>query len=137
MAYLPGFKIETKVVGVTFEGRQMVVAQLRAGEGVLLRREPFNPYDSNAISVEREAGEQIGYIDKCLAAKVAPEFDKNGDSVHAIVKEITGGYDAYSNRGVIIEFTVPQPHQLQNSVEADDQLSNYTNSIGSCSQWHI
>ena len=107
MAYMPGFKIETKVVGVTFEGRQAVVAQLTAGESVLLRREPSNPYDPNAIRVERRNGQQIGYIDRHLAANLAPEFDKNGDSVPATINEITGGYDRYSNLGVRLEFLVP------------------------------
>jgi superfamily II DNA or RNA helicase len=108
MAYLPGFKIETKVKGVTFDGRQAVVAQLTEGETVWLIREPTNPHDPNAIRVERKNGEQIGYIDKHLAANLAPKFDKNGESVAATITEITGGYDRYSNLGVRLEFVVPE-----------------------------
>ena len=130
MAYLPGSKIETKVVGVTFDGRQAAVAQLITGEIVFLRRDPSNPYDSNAIRVERGNGRQIGYIDKHLAADLAPEFDKNGDSVPAVITEITGGYDDYSNLGAKIEFTIPQSHCIQDGQEDAHHLSTYTNSIG-------
>src|SRR5271157_5374638 len=43
--------IETKVKGVVYEGRQAVVADLQAGEEVILVRDPQNPYDRNAIKV--------------------------------------------------------------------------------------
>ena len=54
--------ITTKVVGVSFEGRQEVVAKLQMGDRIWLEREPFNPYDVNAIRVTRNNGEQIGYL---------------------------------------------------------------------------
>ena len=50
-------EIKTKVVGVTFDGRQAVVAKLTMGEEVVLRGELTNPYDRNAIRVERLNGE--------------------------------------------------------------------------------
>ena len=53
MFYHPGFKIETKVVGVTYDNRQDIVAQLTVGEKIRLLREPTNPYGSKAIRVER------------------------------------------------------------------------------------
>ena len=43
--------IETKVVGVSYEGRQGVIAQMEKNEQVLLVREPDNPHDENAVSV--------------------------------------------------------------------------------------
>jgi hypothetical protein len=52
--------IETRVVGVTYSGRQAIVAKLKVGETVILRREPSNFYDCNAIMVLRTNGEQIG-----------------------------------------------------------------------------
>ncbi|MEG3071071.1 MAG: HIRAN domain-containing protein [Candidatus Syntrophopropionicum ammoniitolerans] len=39
-----------------------------------LIRQPDNPYDPNAIAVEL-AGEQVGFIPKALAAKLAPRID--------------------------------------------------------------
>ena len=41
----------TKVVGVSFEGRQDTVAALRHGETVELRRDPGNPHDPSAVGV--------------------------------------------------------------------------------------
>ncbi len=67
-----GREIIAKVVGVTFEGRQEVVARLHLGEQVHLRREPSNLYDSNAIRVERLNREQIGYLNRRL-------FTQSGD----------------------------------------------------------
>jgi hypothetical protein len=58
--YRSGTRIITRVVGVTFNGRQEVIAQLKDGEQIYLKREPRNPYDRNAIRIERMNGDQIG-----------------------------------------------------------------------------
>lgn len=109
MDYLPGFKIETKVVDVTYDEHEPVVAQLCVGEEVFLRRDAYSSYDPNAISVERASGEQIGYINKHITVDLAPKFDRNGDSVSAIITAIIGDYDRDSNLTVKIEFVVPEP----------------------------
>ena len=75
MNYQAGFKIETKVVGVTFDNRQDILANLCAGLKIRLVREPTNPRGRNAIRVERIDGSQLGYINKTLAADLAPVFD--------------------------------------------------------------
>lgn len=38
----------------------------------MIKREPGNPYDSNAIRVNNVQGTQIGHLPKTLAAKLAP-----------------------------------------------------------------
>jgi SWI/SNF-related matrix-associated actin-dependent regulator of chromatin subfamily A3 len=40
------------------------------GEEVVLRREPTNQYDRNAIRVDNIAGVQIGHVPKNIAAKL-------------------------------------------------------------------
>ena len=40
MNYQAGFKIETKVVGVTFDNRQTIVADLNVGEKIRLKFVP-------------------------------------------------------------------------------------------------
>jgi hypothetical protein len=100
--------IETRVVGVTYEGRQGVVAQLSSGEQVRLRREPTNPYDCNAIRVERLNGQQIGYISRFEAAVWAPLLDGCGGILPATVTDRTGGYSTFSSFGVKIRFTLPE-----------------------------
>jgi single-stranded-DNA-specific exonuclease len=100
--------VQTHVVGVTFEGRQAVVALLQPGEEVLLVRDPHNPYDSNAIKVVRQNGQQIGFLDRYLAARLSGKLDQYGQPVEAIVTLITGGYSAYASLGVVIEFELSE-----------------------------
>jgi len=97
----------TRVVGVTFEGRQRVVAQLAYGESLRLRREPHNVHDQNAIRVERVNGEQVGYISHELAAQIAAIVDGIGGEVRAIVTQVTGGDIGY-NYGAAISFCLPR-----------------------------
>ncbi|MFC2053486.1 HIRAN domain-containing protein [Chloroflexota bacterium] len=107
LLHSPDSKIETTVVGVTFEGRQAVVAKLQVCEEILCRREPANPYDDNAIKVERLDGDQIGYINRFLAADLAPIFDAHGRPVTGTVTRITGSLFAGCRLGVWIIFTMP------------------------------
>lgn len=89
----------TKIVGVTFENRQAVVAGLRDGEQVFLERETNNPYDANAVKVLNGSGTQIGYLNARLAKYFAPLLDK-GEEYLAGVSQVTGGQD--KNYGVNI-----------------------------------
>ena len=100
--------IETRVVGVTFNGRQAVVAQLSVGERVWLRREPHNPHDPNAIRVQRHTGQQIGYLSRTLAADLARRFDAHGKPIPALITSLPGGYAPYVALGVRIKFTMPR-----------------------------
>ena len=100
-------RIETKVVGVTFEGRQEILAKLNLGEQIVLRREPSNPFDANAIRVEKRNGEQIGYLNRLLAQKLAPHFDTHGESVAGNVINLTGSSFSGYSLGVNIAFTMP------------------------------
>ncbi len=101
--------ITTKVVGVTFEGRQAVVAKLHMGEQIVLRREPSNPYDANAIRVERLDGEQIGFLNRFLAQELATRFDTLGEPVDGNVINLTGSSFSGYSLGVNISFTIPVP----------------------------
>ena len=103
-----GTHIITRVVGVTFENRQEVVAILEVGEQITLRREPTNPYDANAIRVERLTCEQIGYIDRYKAASLAPIFDACGGIGAGTVIQLIGGHSNGMSLGVVIEFTIPR-----------------------------
>lgn len=103
--------ITTKVVGVTFDHRQEAVARLQMGDRVWLEREPFNAYDTNAIKVICNNGDQIGYINRYLAHSLAPIMDRLNSPVRGKVFLLTGsGYDDYS-LGVVIAFKLPKAHQ--------------------------
>lgn len=77
-------KFETKVVGVTYAENGQAILQYmdekadKAKVRVVLKREPSNSYDPNAIQVfivynNREA--RIGYINKKLAEVLAKVMD--------------------------------------------------------------
>lgn len=59
--------IDAKIVGIRYYSGYATM-----GESVILRREPQNQYDRNAIAVQNVQGSQIGHIPRNLAAKLAP-----------------------------------------------------------------
>lgn len=82
--YRGSMKFETKVVGVTYAENGQAILQYmdekadKAKVQVVLRREPSNSYDPNAIQVfivynKREA--RVGYISKKLAEVLAKVMD--------------------------------------------------------------
>jgi len=83
------YEFYTKVVGVTFEGRQDVIGGLLPGAPVELRREPDNPHDSNAIGVFFGAL-QTGFLRKEIARRLAPKIDA-GERYRAQIGSVTGG----------------------------------------------
>jgi single-stranded-DNA-specific exonuclease len=99
---------ETRVVGVTFENRQAVVALLTEGERVSLIRDPDNPFDPNAVKVVRWDQKQIGFLDRELAKIMAPRMDRYGGTFKATVSRITGGYYPGSSLGVVVKFYLPE-----------------------------
>ena len=47
------------------------------GRALVLRREPDNAHDPNAIAVATAAGEPLGYVPREPAAELAPELDES------------------------------------------------------------
>jgi len=81
-------RFHTKIAGVSFEGRQDTIAGLRAGASLQLARQPENPHDRNAIAVHY-GNLQIGFLNKRLAAHIAPLIDA-GASYRARIASLTG-----------------------------------------------
>lgn len=106
--------LNTKVSGVTFDGRQALVAQLTGREPCRLQPEPTNRYDPNAIAVlvAHAPGEvwHIGYVPKEMAAQIAPYLD--GESLMCSIAEITGGFEFDSGEtaalGVRLRIELPE-----------------------------
>ena len=92
--------IKTKVVGVTYEGRQSVIENMSEFEELDLVRNRNNEKDKNAIAVFYE-DDQIGFLCRELAEKLAPLMD-DGNEFSCVVSEITGGDNGFSY-GVNIE----------------------------------
>ena len=80
--------LETKVVGVQYYN-----GHATNGEHVLVRREPANPYDSNALRVDNVQREQIGHIPRGHAAKLASYLDSGTLAVSGVLGGPKGIYD--------------------------------------------
>ena len=85
----------TKVVGVTFEGRQAVVSALTAGEELVVVRDADNPSDANAIALRTLSGAQVGFLRRQIARELAPRLD-GGVHYIAHVSAVTGGVEGRS-----------------------------------------
>ncbi len=85
----------TKVVGVTFEGRQAVVSALVAGQELVVARDTQNPVDANAIALRTMSGAQVGFLRRQIAAVLAPNLD-GGVCYQAFVSQVTGGTEGRS-----------------------------------------
>ena len=97
----------TTVAGVTFEGRQRVVARCSVGESLRLVCDRTNRYDKGAIKVMRLNGEQLGFIPAHVSrgddpSGLALRMDR-GDEYKCRIKDLTGG--GGWNLGVNIEVT--------------------------------
>lgn len=112
----------SKLVGVTFEGRQDTIKRLKGDEPLRVRREADNQYDSNAVAVDVqtyydkefeekaiENWQPIGYIAKDKNQDIAAALDA-GEKVEIGLSSLTGG-DGDKSRGVNV-------HLSYNKVEA-------------------
>ena len=80
--------LQTKIVGV-----QYYTGYATIGEHVLIRREPSNQYDSNAIRVDSVQRDQIGHIPRQIAAKLAPFLDSGSLMVEGVLTGNKGQFD--------------------------------------------
>jgi hypothetical protein len=82
----------TRIAGVFYDNadgssRQAAIQRCQPLDLVVLRPEPRNPYDSNAIAVDRENGEQLGYLPRPLAKEVK-ESERRGYWHRAFIHQI-------------------------------------------------
>lgn len=80
----------TKLAGVTFEGRQDVLGRLAPGAPLRIVRQPDNEYDQNACALFDPHGDQVGFLNRRLAAVLAAAID-SGIEYDVEVTEVTGG----------------------------------------------
>ncbi|APA13003.1 hypothetical protein SS1G_08499 [Sclerotinia sclerotiorum 1980 UF-70] len=80
--------IDGKIVGVRFYN-----GYASPGEQVMIRREPGNQYDSNAIRVNNVQGTQIGHLPRELAAKLAGFLDAKTIVMEGILAGEKRAYD--------------------------------------------
>jgi hypothetical protein len=118
-------QIESKVSGVTYEGRQEVIAEhCRAGKRLDVRPEPSNPYSENALGLWvrgkrpfNQSWHKVGYVPKDLADRLRKQLER-GRSLTARITDVVGGMDGL-NYGLRIELFVHEgvPHRKAESAE--------------------
>ncbi|ERF68176.1 hypothetical protein EPUS_05257 [Endocarpon pusillum Z07020] len=78
----------TKIVGVRY-----YTGRATLGEYVVVKREPRNPYDSNAIRISNVMGDQIGHLNRQTAARLAPLMDSKALLIEGALTGPKGTYD--------------------------------------------
>jgi single-stranded-DNA-specific exonuclease len=92
----------SKIAGVTFDGRQDILAALHPGDRLTLVREPANPHDPHAVRVTTHDGRTLGYLRARLAGRLAPSIDA-GARYRAVVAAVTGGGDRPMGVNILVE----------------------------------
>ncbi len=108
----------TKLAGVSHKNADGMARQAyiyrfaKPGMAVLLKPEPNNPYDPNAIGAWItarslfifKADVQIGYLDSRLAGEVSRLLARGGTAT-AVIVEIVGGTEGAKTLGIVVEVT--------------------------------
>ncbi len=111
-----------RLAGVTFEGRQSLIAGLSTYDEIYMERDYFNRYDRNAIGVYTKSGLSIGWIPKEIARRLAPKLD-DGDKYEIRINRILGGNGLSYGIEVILREIGSQPDFKQKIV---DMINNQT-----------
>lgn len=80
--------LDTKIVGI-----QYYRGRANPEEYVIVKREPRNPYDRNAIRIDNVAHQQIGHIPRGIAAKLASFIDSKQLFVEGRLTGPKGSFD--------------------------------------------
>ena len=110
------FGFNTKIVGVTFEGRQDSLSGMEPGQDLDLVRQPENAFDANAIAVHY-GRLQLGFLKKAIAARIAPNIDA-GERYRAEVKHVTGGGTRSVGVNIWVTRERPEPERAIGSARA-------------------
>lgn len=104
---------QARTAGVMWGNRQMLLSRLArysADEiAIELHREPENLYDSNAIkvvaAVKGKGKAALGYINRTLAAALAPLLDK-GKEIRCGFGAVTGGNEYFLHYGLNLAISI-------------------------------
>lgn len=98
--------IQASLAGVMYGDRSRKVLCCSLREKVWLRRQPDNLNDSNAIEIINQRGQQIGYIERQLAAKLAPYMDAGRNPIEAVITALASDVPG-EKIGAKVGFYVP------------------------------
>lgn len=74
----------TNVAGSSYVDWEVLYKPLKVGDTLLVRRQPDNVIDSNAIQVQDQAGQKLGFIPQYRNHKLAKQMDQ-GTEAQAVV----------------------------------------------------
>lgn len=79
-------EVISKVKGTSYRSSKDICAArlLEKGDAIILRQEPDNEHDSNAIQVMTRTGNVIGYVEREYSALLSQNFDRLTASVESI-----------------------------------------------------
>lgn len=108
-------KASVKVAGVTKGNRQQVIDYIKQYSpkmvSFILKREPTNKYDCNAISVYARVGNgnlfQMGYIPAVVSNLLCGVID-NITSIKATLQAITGGFYVDMVQGIRLHLSTEE-----------------------------
>jgi hypothetical protein len=66
------------MVGMRFRGTEAKVAALQNGDNLMLRREPTNRHDPNAVAIDSDLGIHLAYVKGTEAGNLARQMDAAG-----------------------------------------------------------
>ncbi|MGN1109023.1 MAG: HIRAN domain-containing protein [Oscillospiraceae bacterium] len=102
-------KVMTIANALVKQGASRSAAMVRAWITIKLNREPENAADKNAVqviaAVKGKGAAVMGYLNRQLAAAIAPLMDK-GKAVASSFLAVTGGADYYLTYGLNIRIAV-------------------------------
>lgn len=91
------------VHGLCFDNRYRLLEAVRAGDPLVLRREPENAIGSDAIAVETRDTETLGYVPRQISRWLAPIMD-SGHAARASVLKVRSNCPYYER--LLIEVNV-------------------------------
>ena len=80
-----------RVAGVTFDGRQRIIANLKVGEKLYFEPQPNNPYDCYAVEIFTTNRSSVGYIPKGENQTIFRNLLDKKAQYSVTVVAITGG----------------------------------------------
>jgi hypothetical protein len=83
------------VAGTSYRPKALQDARFKSGAQVVLRPEPTNPHDPNAVGVWDSSGTmQVGYVPAAVSAEVATQFRSGSPLGGLIISEFRRGSQA-------------------------------------------
>lgn len=89
-----------EIAGIHIDNRETLSGRCKNNEELILVREPKNMYDKNAIRIDNQNSETLGYVQANYAKSLAPLMDK-GDTLRCFFD-----YDKYSGTKYYAHITI-------------------------------